>query len=45
MVKFFAPGNSEDLARVVVELHRDESARRRLAENAKGFIETHGWKG
>ena len=44
MVKFFAPGNSEDLARVVVELHRDESARRRLAENAKGFIETHGWK-
>ena len=44
MVKFFLPSDKKDLTRAVVELCNDKASRLRLADNAKIFIQKHGWQ-
>lgn len=41
-VAFFEPGNSEDLARAIVELHDDPARRYHLAKNALDWYEKYG---
>jgi len=42
-VRFFEPGNHEDLARCIVELYGDPQKRRALAKNAYRRYEKMRW--
>jgi glycosyltransferase involved in cell wall biosynthesis len=44
MVKFFTPSDKEDFTKAIIELCRDENARIRLSENAKKYLQEHGWQ-
>jgi glycosyltransferase involved in cell wall biosynthesis len=43
MVAFFEPGNSEDLARRMVELYRSTEKRKQLKRGSERFSTEHGW--
>lgn len=42
MVCYFEPGNAEDLARAIIELHDSPQTRHELARNALDWYERHG---
>ena len=42
-VRFFEPGDRDDLAGAIVELYRDPSRRAELARNARRAVERIGW--
>lgn len=44
MVKFFRPGDVDDLAQCILALHRDRSQLARLAQNAARFCEQYNWQ-
>lgn len=44
IVKFFEPGNAEDLAQGVLELYRSPQRRRQLVTNSIRFNRKHHWK-
>jgi glycosyltransferase involved in cell wall biosynthesis len=43
MVKFFRPGDADDLANAILDLHTDRSLLVRLARNAGKFDEKYSW--
>jgi len=43
VVKFFAPGSPESLAKAMLDLIRDKQAREILAQNAAAFIKENAW--
>ena len=43
MVKFFQPGNPEELARAIIEIAENREERDKLAFNAQKFINENGW--
>lgn len=43
VVKFFKPGDVEDLQKAIIELIENKDLRRRLAENALKFVENYKW--
>lgn len=43
MVRFFRPGDVEDLARCIVDLHNDRRRLKELAHEADRFNETYSW--
>jgi glycosyltransferase involved in cell wall biosynthesis len=44
MIQFFTPGDSDDLARKLIDLHRSPARRRDLARAADGFNARFGWE-
>ena len=44
LIKFFTPGDPEELAKCILELHGDPEKRRALAENGKKYIENNTWE-
>jgi len=44
IVKFFKPGDSEDLAKCIVSLIRDEPLRRQLRANALEYVKINNWR-
>lgn len=44
MVKFFEPGNPQDLAKAVHDLYRNPDKRKQMVEDAKKFNEKHNWE-
>jgi len=43
VVRFFKPGDVEDLKRAIIELIENKDLRRKLAENALKFVEKYKW--
>jgi glycosyltransferase involved in cell wall biosynthesis len=43
-VRFFEPGNVDDLAAAMMALIKDENLRKRLSENALGFAQENKWE-
>jgi len=43
VVKFFKPGDVEDLQKAIIELIENKDLRRQLAENALKFVENYKW--
>ncbi len=43
MVKFFRPGDVDDLAQCILELHRNREQLRMLAQNAGKFSQKYSW--
>ncbi len=43
-IRFFESENEVELARVIVELHRDPQLRAQLTGNASAYVEQHNWK-
>lgn len=43
MITFFEPENHEDLARRIVELHRNPQKAKSMVENAKRFVAENNW--
>jgi len=43
MVEFFEPGNVDDLARAIRDLHADPDRRAALADRAANFTGRHSW--
>ena len=43
VVKFFKPGDVEDLQKAIIELIDNKDLRRQLAENALKFVENYKW--
>jgi glycosyltransferase involved in cell wall biosynthesis len=44
MVKFFEPGDKDDLAKAVIELYSNENKRKMLRAQSQLFIEKFGWQ-
>jgi glycosyltransferase involved in cell wall biosynthesis len=44
MVRFFTPGNSEDLAHAILALYNDRDALQSLAHNISLFNQRHSWQ-
>ncbi len=44
MIMFFEPENHEDLARCIIELHKNPKKGRSLANNAKKFVAKNNWE-
>lgn len=44
MVRFFRPGDHEDLARCIIELYNNPTKREELIKNAKTFNNVHNWQ-
>ncbi len=44
MVKFFKPGDVDDLARCIIELHKDPEQRMKLAEGIQCFNLRYNWQ-
>jgi glycosyltransferase involved in cell wall biosynthesis len=44
MVKFFRPGDVDDLARCILDLHQNRSQLKSLARNAARFGEQYSWR-
>jgi glycosyltransferase involved in cell wall biosynthesis len=44
MVKFFKPGDKDDLAKAVIELYTNENKRKMLKTQSRLFIEKFGWQ-
>jgi len=44
MVKFFEPGDKDDLAKAVIDLYTNEAERKMLRTQSRSFIEKFGWQ-
>ncbi len=44
MVKFFKPGNKDDLAKAVIDLYTNEAEIKKIRNHSQSFIEKHGWQ-
>lgn len=44
MVRYFTPGDIDDLAAAIVDLHGDPEGRQRLADNARRFFDENRWQ-
>ena len=44
MITFFEPENAEDMARCIIELHKNPEKGRSLAQNAKQFVAQNNWQ-
>ncbi len=44
IVRFFEPGNAEDLADAMLEMINNKELRERLAKNASEFVKKYSWK-
>lgn len=43
MVKFFEPGNKQELAEAVIALHQNNGEKEHMMANSRKFIEKYGW--
>jgi glycosyltransferase involved in cell wall biosynthesis len=44
MIKFFRPGDVDELANCILELHKNRLQLRSLARNAGRFVQKYSWK-